>query len=207
MQAIPTVPNDGVEDDRSEDYTSDTEEKQKRLFGNFINGTEMTFNLLKLTPREASEQHPATQDDQTFFRELSLLREMKTKRINLSDCSQELAVMDAHKSDLTSQQNFVIPTEYSGASFAENCFPQSDHLANAPSFQIFHGGCVDDYNVGSSAFEQFACPEFGQSTYVPTEAQWILDQWPASVSADIPQKTQINSKYTVSLDQIVNGID
>ena len=56
MQATPTVPSDGVEDDHSENYTSDTEEKQNRVFGNFINGTEMTFNLFKLTPRGTSEQ-------------------------------------------------------------------------------------------------------------------------------------------------------
>jgi regulator of sigma D len=121
------VPSDGIHDDRSEDYTSDTEEKQnQRVFGHFINGTEMTFNLFKLTPRDSSQdQEVSPSDDQTFFRELSMLREMKTKQMNLSDQVQNIAI-DAHRSEpsipSSQQQTFMIPTEYSGASFVEGQF-------------------------------------------------------------------------------------
>lgn len=62
--------------------TEDTASDLHSVFGNFINSTEVTINLFKLTPKDllTSQEQKAT-DDQTFFRELSVLREKRATRI------------------------------------------------------------------------------------------------------------------------------
>jgi hypothetical protein len=105
--------------DHSEDYTSDTEEKSKRVFDNLIHGTEMTFNLFKLTPHVNEDKDlDVESDDQVFFRELSMLRDMKNKKASKAE---ELPVVDAHRSEpslmLSSHApTFMIPTDAPGNS-------------------------------------------------------------------------------------------
>ena len=86
---------------------------QHDLFGNFIDSTEVTINLLKLTPQGAFDTsvQQAT-DDQTFFRELSLLQEKRATRIeqmshsfvsdqfiSFEQAHGELKKQGAHRSD------------------------------------------------------------------------------------------------------------
>lgn len=55
---------------------------QYDLFGNLIDSAEVTINLLKLTPINFSDVSvQQASDDQTFFRELSLLQEKRATRI------------------------------------------------------------------------------------------------------------------------------
>jgi len=73
-------------DDVSCNLSSESEGEESNdcnsLFGNFINNTEVTINLFKLTPQDVlKSQEEKASDDQTFFRELSMLRERRASKI------------------------------------------------------------------------------------------------------------------------------
>lgn len=62
--------------------TEDTTSDRHNFFGNFVDNAEVTINLFKLTPQDViSSEASKASDDQTFFRELSMLREKRASRI------------------------------------------------------------------------------------------------------------------------------
>lgn len=73
-------------DEVSCDVSSESEDEESNdcnsLFGNFINNTDVTINLFKLTPQDVlTDREQKASDDQTFFRELSMLRERRASKM------------------------------------------------------------------------------------------------------------------------------